>query len=87
MGEIDMTILSLKKRSDVDAVYPFRKQSRFEFNNGFWYFSTREGLQGPFMTKEDAEIEAMLLLRGIGHMDTFGFDREHKFTQTAMHTA
>ena len=83
MGEIYMTILSLQKRSEVDLAFPFRNQSRFEFNNGFWYFSMREGLQGPFMTKEEAEIEAMLLLRGIGHIDTYGFDREHKYTQAA----
>ena len=39
------------------------------------------------MTKEEAEIKTMLLLRGIGHIDTFGFDRDHKFTQAVMKIA
>lgn len=79
-----MKLSSIQKRSKSDSLFPFRQQSRFVFNNGFWFYFTREGLEGPYATKAEAEIEAMLMIRSISHMDTFGFDRVHKFTQAAI---
>lgn len=73
----------MRKRSVNDANFPFRAQSRFEFNNGAWYFNSREGLVGPFSTKSEAETEVMLILRNRDHLDAFGFDRQHRFTRAA----
>lgn len=78
-----MTQQSLRKRSETDGNYPFRNQSRYEFNDGSWYFNSREGLFGPFGSKEEAETEVMLILRNRAHLDSFGFDRQHRFTQAA----
>ena len=70
-------------RSLTDNVYPFRKRSRFEFVNGGWFFATREGLIGPFSTREEAEIETMMFVRRITQVDLFGLDQEHRISSQA----
>jgi len=68
-------------RSSSDNVFPFRKRSRFEFVHGAWYFSTREGLEGPYATRHEAETEAMLFIRQKLHLDDFGLTTEQRAPQ------
>jgi hypothetical protein len=70
----------MKTRALSDAAYPFRKKSRFEFIDGSWYFSAREGLKGPYLLREEAETEAMLFVRGKEHTDNFGLIKEHYYS-------
>jgi hypothetical protein len=58
--------------------FPFRLNSRFYSEQGRWYFSAREGVQGPFNTREEAEIEAMMFIRSIVSMDCFGLECERR---------
>jgi len=42
--------------SDKDEkVRPFRTRNRYFCQDGQWWFSTREGEEGPFMSREAAE--------------------------------
>ena len=42
--------------SDTDSkVRPFRAGNRYFCQNGKWWFSTREGEEGPFESREQAE--------------------------------
>ena len=42
--------------SDTDPkVRPFRTRNRYFCQNGKWWFSTREGEEGPFNSREHAE--------------------------------
>lgn len=58
--------------------FPFRSDSRFLNEQGLWYFSAREGILGPYLTREEAEIEAMLFIRNFTVLDTFGIEFEHR---------
>lgn len=63
---------------DLGENFPFRSNSRFLNEQGLWYFSAREGIQGPYATREEAEMEAMLFIRNILLLDTFGVEFEHR---------
>ncbi len=53
----------LRKFRNHGENFPFRSDSRFLIEQGLWYFSAREGILGPYSTREEAEIEAMLFIR------------------------
>ena len=51
----------LKQRKNERSGHWFRSERLFSVD-GFWYFSTREGVEmGPYETRRDAQIEAGLL--------------------------
>ncbi|GEM_PF-1917261 len=59
-------------------MFPYRSNSRFFNVQGLWYFTTREGVLGPYRTRSEAEMEAMLFIRQIQASDCFGVECEHR---------
>jgi hypothetical protein len=48
------------RQGDTDSTRVYFRSSTRVFNlNGSWYFATREGDQGPFVTRDRAEVEAL----------------------------
>lgn len=50
------------KRKGEDGPVPFRSGRLFSVGTD-WYFFTREGQEGPFSSRADAEAELSLFLR------------------------
>lgn len=50
----------------------FRAISRFVKLQNDWFFHSREGLLGPFDTKEEAEMELLMYIRELTLIDNFG---------------
>jgi hypothetical protein len=56
-------------RKGEQGSFPFRS-GRFFSVEGRWFFTTREGVDhGPYASKEEAEAELTLFLRGIAIAD------------------
>ncbi|MGI9325540.1 MAG: DUF6316 family protein [Pseudomonadales bacterium] len=55
----------------------FRSSARTFQMNGSWYFSTREGDQGPCTTKSAAERELGRYVRDLRELRGFQKSREH----------
>ena len=66
------------KHRDANENFPFRLNSRFLNEQGLWYFLAREGIQGPYTTRQEAEMEAMLFIRSVNFKDIFGVEFEHR---------
>ncbi len=52
-----------EKRKGESGPAPFRSGRMFSIGTE-WYFATREGDRGPFQSREEAEAELALYLRG-----------------------
>jgi len=58
-----------ENRKGESGSFPFRS-GRFFSVEGKWFFTTREGVDhGPFGSKEEAEAELSLFLRGVHTAD------------------
>jgi len=56
----------------------FRSADRVFNLNGRWYFSTREGEQGPFATEQQAQYEIARFLTEKSDLESFQNHREEK---------
>jgi Domain of unknown function (DUF6316) len=66
------------RHRDMGEKFPFRSNSRFLNEQGLWYFAAREGIKGPYKTRQEAEIEAMMFIRSVICSDCFGVEFEHR---------
>ena len=46
----------MREQDEKSTVRHFRTGNRFILQDGEWWFSTREGEEGPFATREAAEL-------------------------------
>ena len=68
-----------EKRVGEENTRKFFRADRFSVSNGKYYFSTREGtLEGPFVSRDEAERELALYIRRVSGRDIYGSILAHQ---------
>ena len=71
----------MRESDEKPSASHFRATERFFRENGQWYFSTREGEEGPFRTREAAEAAMQRYVKSIQAAANFKKEQTEKYAR------
>ena len=71
----------MRETDEQSSVSHFRAVERYFCENGQWYFSTREGEEGPFRTREAAEAAMQRYVNSIQAAANYKKEQAEKYAQ------
>ena len=69
----------MRDSDDNEKIRHFRTGNRFYNQNGSWWFSTREGEEGPFRSREQAEAGMARYVEAIRAMHALKLKHSEKY--------
>ena len=69
----------MRDSDDNEKIRHFRTGNRFFNQNGSWWFSTREGEEGPFRSREHAEAGMARYVESIRAMHAFKLKQSERY--------
>ncbi|XOV84616.1 MAG: DUF6316 family protein [bacterium] len=70
---------TMRESDDNEKIRYFRTGNRFFYQNGSWWFSTREGEEGPFRSREQAEAGMARYVEAIRAMHAYKHKQAQKY--------
>ena len=72
----------MRETDENSKIRPFRTGHRYFCQDGKWWFSTREGEEGPYNTREQAEAALARYVEAIKAMRKFQAESAAKYNET-----